>query len=838
MEAITSNSPLHNKISLFEKHYSRRPIKNISVLELINNFKSDANKKEILHIRKLVADGENDKKIKDLKGDLNCISLSVVMKTRNTEVLDSEKIISHSGFIQIDIDPQHNTRNTFEPEAYKKQFAKDPHFVFIANSPSGTGLKGGFYVPELAQCKDISKMVELHKSAYKQIEEYFVSKYNIVIDHSINDLKKVFYITYDPELILNENFQHFKVNFDTRPTEPKPEPSPTKKPNNYKTVSAGAGEREKIIIENVLRTATGILNKSEKGNRHHSRLKAGELIGGIVAQGLITTEEALNRIEEAVMNNTSLPKKEALKTVKDAIKNGTKKPLNLEKELERINQHLSKDTPVLYNEETGEIVSYVFWEEVQATKEKTKLNIIRTELYRMFEEWGLCILKLENNEEKLIFSNNNRAIELKSFSDIREKTRKYIDTLPEKISNNFSRAELKEFFSKGQESYISILNLQYYGGRISIEDFVNDTPETSYIFFSNCFLEISKEGILVKDYKDLKGLIWESQVIRHNFTKIEDPKLISNFEFFQFTKNVVTDRASGTFDQKRHLTLLNIIGYLLHNYSDDRSPAIVFTEANMTSEPKGRAGKGLIIKAIEQIRKVTRQDGKGWNFEDKFRYQSIDLDTKIFAIEDVQKSFDFSNLFSAITDGMTIEKKNSQSFHIPYEKSPKIVISTNYAIYGNSDSYKARKRDMELIPYYSSDYTPYNDFPEGFFKSWNADKWNLFYNFMVMCLKTHLANKRVIPEYSSDTMEYRQLLHLTNEDFIEYAKDHLKQNEYIPIPEFYEAYIKETGENPKTMTKQRLTKFIKAYCSTYKLNYKSELHKFGDTNARCHFIWK
>jgi len=40
-------------------------------------------------------------------------------------------------------------------------------------------------------------------------------------------------------------------------------------------------------------------------------------------------------------------------------------------------------------------------------------------------------------------------------------------------------------------------------------------------------------------------------------------------------------------------------------------------------------------------------------------------------------------LFSVVTEGLTLEKKNKDAIKIPFSKSPKIAITTNYAIKGS-----------------------------------------------------------------------------------------------------------------------------------------------------------
>ena len=93
-----------------------------------------------------------------------------------------------------------------------------------------------------------------------------------------------------------------------------------------------------------------------------------------------------------------------------------------------------------------------------------------------------------------------------------------------------------------------------------------------------------------------------------------------------------------------------------------------------------------------------------------FPYQRVQVDTQTLVFDDVSRHFDFERLFSVITEGITLEKKNKDEIHIPFESSPKIVITTNYAIKGAGNSFERRKWDLEFKQYYSKMFTPETEF--------------------------------------------------------------------------------------------------------------------------------
>ena len=56
----------------------------------------------------------------------------------------------------------------------------------------------------------------------------------------------------------------------------------------------------------------------------------------------------------------------------------------------------------------------------------------------------------------------------------------------------------------------------------------------------------------------------------------------------------------------------------------------------------------------------------------------------------------FEELYSNITEGITVEKKNLKEFFIPYKDSPKITISTNYVISDEGNHAKRRQKVLAI----------------------------------------------------------------------------------------------------------------------------------------------
>ena len=55
---------------------------------------------------------------------------------------------------------------------------------------------------------------------------------------------------------------------------------------------------------------------------------------------------------------------------------------------------------------------------------------------------------------------------------------------------------------------------------------------------------------------------------------------------------------------------------------------------------------------------LTKINGRKVDFSNRFLFQNVDVDTDIIQFDDTDEKFDFSGLYSILTNGLTIEKKN------------------------------------------------------------------------------------------------------------------------------------------------------------------------------------
>lgn len=331
--------------------------------------------------------------------------------------------------------------------------------------------------------------------------------------------------------------------------------------------------------------------------------------------------------------------------------------------------------------------------------------------------------------------------------------------------------------------------------------FFMDTKNEAYFFFQDGILKITKgrEEAQLIEYADFHSLIWKSAIINRKAPTEYNGK--PEFESF-------LDKVFG--DAEKQKLIRQSIGYLLHGYRNHAfSPAVILSDDNISDNSQGGTGKGIIARALKPFVKVTREDGKSFDPSRVFSYQNIELDTKIFFIDDAKKFFSLENLFSIITEGFIVEKKNKQRIEIPFIRSPKVLITTNYAIKGDGESHKRRRIDITLDPYYNSDFTPEIDFGHMLFDDWDESEWENFDLFMLSCVQLHLDTG--VQKLSSANLLRKQLKMETHPDFEEWV-GRIERNTKHSKNDLLESWMEETKHNPKMKySKDILTKWLGKY---------------------------
>jgi hypothetical protein len=438
-----------------------------------------------------------------------------------------------------------------------------------------------------------------------------------------------------------------------------------------------------------------------------------------------------------------------------------------------------------------------FW----SKSDKGVIKIIHIQFKQFLEDSGFYKYCPEGGKNYVFVKVTNNLVDHASEKEIKDFVLTHLLDLDDISVYNYF-ADNTRFF---KEEFLSMLStIEIY--------FIEDSKDIAYLYYRNCAVKITKKDIIPIDYLDLGGYVWKDHVIDRVFSLCD---VRESCYYNRFIENICGN------DESRVESMQSTIGFLMHGYKNlSFCPAVILNDEVISDNPEGGTGKGLFMNALSHMKKVVTIDGKSFTFERSFAYQLVSADTQILVFDDVKKHFDFERLFSVVTEGLTLEKKNKDAIKIPFSKSPKIAITTNYAIKGAGNSFARRKWELELHQYYNKNYTPLDEFGKLMFGEWNDDDWCEFDNYMVGCLKSYLATGLVKSKFVN--LKVRQLSAETCHDFIEWCglvdgfeNKMLEPNKRIRTNELYSDFVDNYPDyGPRsrmTVSRQKFAKWVYSY---------------------------
>ena len=186
-------------------------------------------------------------------------------------------------------------------------------------------------------------------------------------------------------------------------------------------------------------------------------------------------------------------------------------------------------------------------------------------------------------------------------------------------------------------------------------------------------------------------------------------------------------------------------------------------------------------------------------------FKNCDTDTALIIINETPEDFKIDDIFSDISEGVEVEKKNQSVFDL---KDVKLIITSNRVIQGSGSSFRARKFEIEFASHYDDKHSPLDEFKHRFFDDWDESEWRLFDNFMLNCVQLFLNNGLI--EYERKNVKLRSSLESMPEDLIN----------YFETLEFDERYLKRNCCNEykfisrESITQKQFTINLRAYCDS------------------------
>lgn len=209
-----------------------------------------------------------------------------------------ESVSSHSGYFILDFD-----KLSMSPHEKKEHLSKDPYIYAAWVSPSGNGVKA------LVKC---IPSLEKHAGMYTA----FLARYP-ELDTTSRNISRLCFESYDPNIYINLSAYTWEKWISEE--------------QHVKTRQV-ASERRNYKL---LATAADMIRSSYDGVKHDTLLKASNLLGGYIATGRVSEDDAIALLEGEVKLKSPKDFSVAQKTIRDGIEHGKKLPIQEAKKIEK-----------------------------------------------------------------------------------------------------------------------------------------------------------------------------------------------------------------------------------------------------------------------------------------------------------------------------------------------------------------------------------------------------------------------------------------------------------------------------------------------------------------------
>lgn len=691
---------------------------------VLNRIRTGSSKALVLKIR-----SEKDKtKRNELKSGLPSICFSGVFSKRKDEAISE-----HSGLICIDFDDYPTVKDM---NKHRKELQKSDYTYALFTSPSGLGLKLLVRIPA---------EIQNHKKYFKSLEKHYNSPY---FDTTSKNISRVCYESYDPLLYVNEDSQVWDKMYEE-------EHDDIVKHNKDVTIPI---TDENKVVDILVKWWTQKYPMAEGSRNENAYILASSFNDFGIQRSL--AEYVLNQYA-----SDSFPRSEIKRTIDSAYAktenfgtkvyedtdkmNAVRSKLRMGAPRKEVRRELIDEDvdPEVVDDVLGKLEDEAEFQKFWTKSDKGVVKLIHLSFKLFLEENGFFKFCPEGGNNYVFVRVTNNLIDHTSEKEIKDFVLSYLLGIDDMSVYNYF-ADKTRFF---KDDFLSMLDT------IDIH-FIEDTKDDAYLYYRNCAVRVTgsvKEEI---DYIDLGGYVWRNQIIDRNYVECGT----DDCDYKTFIRNICAQ------DDKRVASMESTIGFLLHGYKNHGyCPAIILNDEVISDNPEGGTGKGLFMMALGHMKRLVSIDGKTINFDKSFQYQLVSADTQILVFDDVRKHFEFERLFSVITEGLTLEKKNKDAIKMPFSRSPKIAITTNYAIKGTGNSFDRRKWELELHQHYRKDFTPEDEFEKLMFSDWSEDEWCQFDNYMIGCLKGYLKTGFVESKFVN--LEIRKLSAQTCHEFVEWC---------------------------------------------------------------------
>lgn len=488
-------------------------------------------------------------------------------------------------------------------------------------------------------------------------------------------------------------------------------------------------------------------------------------------------------------------------------------------------------------------------------------------MYAFLQTRGYGLFKTDEKNYIYVQIERNIVSEI-TRGDIRRYVNRFVKQLNSEELQDMLHANGARYFSEDSLSALEFIEPRFHKPEKGVQ----------YMFFDKVYWKITSNGIQEAPITDITGYVWNKELKAESVGKvaelahvryipdeiqmkeaeewrkanpngeyqfdlalgkfmIEETEASKRCHFLNFLLNtsifhpekfrageeMTENEVQETF--RHFLQKCTAFGYLLHTFHDPRiTKAVIAMDAKLSEvgASEGRSGKSLLGKALQNLLETVYIPGKAKDLtEDRFLLEEVKPGrTKILWIDDVRVNFDMEFFFPFITGGAKYETKGIRRTTLKPEDTPKLYICTNHAINEAGGSFASRMVKLAFSHWYHDDgngnqHAPVDDFGVNFFNEWDAEQWNLFYNFAAWCLQQYFTYG-IIPA-PNDRLELRRLRQFIGDIFLDYCVAYFSnpqnRNTQIPREEFTSAFYEKLPDQRKYTNVRMVKQKLIAFCS-------------------------
>jgi hypothetical protein len=271
------------------------------------------------------------------------------------------------------------------------------------------------------------------------------------------------------------------------------------------------------------------------------------------------------------------------------------------------------------------------------------------------------------------------------------------------------------------------------------------------------------------------------------------------------------------------------LGYYMHRYKTPSKAWAAYAmdwKMGENGENNGRSGKSFFFKFADIFMNRVKLSGRNKKLMDNQHvYDQVDKFTDFVLIDDCNQLITPDMFYDTITSDMNVNPKNTKSYTIPFEESPKFAFTTNYVPDHFDPSSVGRLLYLVFSDYYhiqthDNGYREnreiLSDFGKTLFTDYTEEEYNADINFFCQCGAFYLQcvsqNKKIQPDLTN--IFKRSLKARMNESFEDWATGYFAPegancNRCIDKMQVFYACKQETGQ--PNMTSQRFMKQLRSF---------------------------